>query len=130
MLYSRVRYVCRSICGCSLPIPACSPIRLILAYMLRYIIRPPCSLTSSGDFAIAFSTAHHITRNSATHDTVTVLRDTQLTVLFQAVVEATEEAIVNALCVAEPMTGRDDRHMPALPHGDLVRVMQRYGRVK
>ncbi len=87
------------------------------------------SRTSSGDLAIAFSTAQKIVRNRAIQDTVAVLRDDQLNTHFQAVIEATEEAIVNALCVAEQMVGRDDRKMPALPHNDLIRILQKYNRL-
>lgn len=88
------------------------------------------SRTSSGDFAIAFSTAHTIPRNRATQDSVVVLRDNQLNDLFQATIEATEEAILNALFVAEPMTGRDDRTMPALPHKQTIAILRDYGHIK
>jgi len=87
------------------------------------------SRTSSGDFAIAFSTAYRLPRTRADRDTITTLRDGRLNAIFQATIEATEEAIVNAMCVAEPMTGRDNRTMPALPHDKLVEVMQKYGRM-
>ena len=53
----------------------------------------------------------------------------RLTPLFQAVVEATEEAILNALCRAETMVGRDGNRMPALPQARLVQILQRYGRI-
>lgn len=86
------------------------------------------SRTSSGDFAIAFSTAYRLPRTRADRDTITTLRDSRLNAIFQATIEATEEAIVNAMCVAEPMTGRDNRTMPALPHDKLIEVMQKYGR--
>ncbi len=86
------------------------------------------SRTSSGDFAIAFSTAYRLPRTRADRDTITTLRDGRLTAIFQATIEATEEAIVNAMCVAEPMTGRDNRTMPALPHDKLIEVMKKYGR--
>ena len=88
------------------------------------------SRTSSGDFAIAFSTAHTISRNRATQDSIVALRDNQLNDLFQATIEATEEAILNALFVAEPMTGRDDRTMPALPHDQTIAILRDYGRIK
>ena len=86
------------------------------------------SRTSSGDFAIAFSTAYRLPRTRADRDTITILRDGRLTAIFQATIEATEEAIINAMCVAEPMTGRDNRTMPALPHDKLIEVMKKYGR--
>lgn len=88
------------------------------------------SRTSSGDFAIAFSTAYKVLRNRAQQDTVNTLRDRQLNDLFQATIEATEEAILNALFVAEPMTGRDDRQMPALPHDLVIGILQHHGRIK
>jgi D-aminopeptidase len=52
-----------------------------------------------------------------------------LSSLFQATVEATEEAIVNALVAAEDMTGRDDRFVAAIPHEGLQRVLAKYGRL-
>ena len=88
------------------------------------------SRTSSGDFAIAFSTAYQLSPTRADRDTITTLRDNRLTSLFQATIEATEEAIINAMCVAPPMKGKDDRVMPALPHDKLVQILQKYGRVK
>jgi D-aminopeptidase len=88
------------------------------------------SRTSSGDFAIAFSTAHRLSRTRADRDTVTTLRDNRLTALFQATIEATEEAIINSMCVAEPMVGQGDHAMPALPHNELIRILQTYGRIK
>jgi len=48
--------------------------------------------------------------------------------LFDGVIEATEEAIVNALIAAETMTGRDGVTARALPHGRLLEIMARYGR--
>ncbi len=48
--------------------------------------------------------------------------------LFDGVIEATEEAIVNALVAAETMIGRDGITAHALPHDRLVEVMARYGR--
>lgn len=87
------------------------------------------SRTSSGDFSLAFSTAYRLPRTRADRDTITTLRDNRLNTIFQATIEATEEAIVNAMCVAEPMTGRDNRIMPALPHDKLIEVMQKYGRM-
>ncbi len=87
------------------------------------------SRTSSGDFALAFSTAYRLPRTRADRDTITTLRDGRLNAIFQATIEATEEAIVNAMCVAEPMTGRENRTMPALPHDKLIEILKKYGRM-
>ena len=48
--------------------------------------------------------------------------------LFMATIEATEEAVINALVAAETMTGRDGFTAHALPHDRLVDAMARHGR--
>jgi len=52
-----------------------------------------------------------------------------LSLLFQATVEATEEAIVNALVAAEDMRGRDDRLVVAIPHEGLREALRKYNRL-
>jgi L-aminopeptidase/D-esterase-like protein len=49
--------------------------------------------------------------------------------LFEATVEATEEAIVNALVAAETMTGANNRTVMALPHDRLKSVLRKYNRL-
>ena len=49
--------------------------------------------------------------------------------LFEATVQATEEAIVNALIAAETMTGVDGHKVIALPHDRLKQVMKKYNRL-
>lgn len=88
------------------------------------------SRTSSGDLALAFSTSRRIPRDPAMVDTVHTLRDHRLNPLLQATVEATEEAIVNALCAADAMTGRDNRTMPGIPVDRLVEIMKQHNRIK
>jgi len=80
----------------------------------------------SGDFVIAFSTSqrvpHHeegITRQL----TVLVESNPTMSRLFQAAVEATEEAILNALCMAETMHGRDGHLRDALPLDQVARLL-------
>jgi D-aminopeptidase len=72
----------------------------------------------SGDFAIAFSTANRaplVTRGLTRQIEVLVETGEALDPLFQATVEAVEEAILNALCMAETMTGCEGRVAHALP---------------
>ena len=57
-----------------------------------------------------------------------MLPDGAITPLFWGAIEATEEAILNALVAAETMTGRDGITAHALPHDALVGIMTRYGR--
>jgi D-aminopeptidase len=59
---------------------------------------------------------------------VTMLPDGAMSDLFWAAIEATEEAILNALAAAETMIGRDGLTAHALDHGTLVDIMSRYGR--
>ena len=49
--------------------------------------------------------------------------------LFEATVQATEEAIVNAMVVAETMTGVDDHRVIALPHQRLQEVLKQYNKI-
>ena len=94
------------------------------------------SHTGSGDFILAFSTAQRIPRKRELSEeirlvnSVEALRDRELTPVFSAVVEATEEAILNSLCVAETMLGRDGRVIPALPHDQLVEILKRHDRLQ
>jgi D-aminopeptidase len=79
---------------------------------------------SSGDIFIAFSTANHIgERDKIT--TLQMLAPDAMTSLFRAAAEATEEAILNALCMAETMTGKDGRTIHALPLDRLQEIMRR-----
>ena len=79
----------------------------------------------SGDIFIAFSTGNHISQGDRI-STVNMLAPDAMTSLFQAAAEATEEAILNAMCMAETMSGRDGRTVHALPLDLLQDVMRRY----
>jgi len=57
-----------------------------------------------------------------------MLPDTAISPLFWGAIEATEEAILNALVAAQTMTGRDGITAHALPHDRLLETMTRYGR--
>lgn len=85
---------------------------------------------TSGDFAICFSTARNRPHHSETHtlNLPQVVEDTALiNKLFDAVVEATEEAVLNSLFKAETMQGRDNHLVHALPISETVEIMNRYG---
>lgn len=87
---------------------------------------------SSGDLLIAFSNARGNRVDRFATDavrSVSVLNDMWTDPLFVATVEATEEAVLNALVAAETMTGRDDHVVEAISHDRLVGVMERFGRV-
>src|SRR6266403_48010 len=81
----------------------------------------------SGDLFIAFSTANPKAANPdrLTHAVETVPNDL-LDPIFSAVVQATEEAIVNALVDNHDMTGRDGHQVPALPRDRVRELLKKY----
>ncbi len=85
---------------------------------------------TSGDFAIAFSTTRRRPHYSTapTLQLAQVVEDTELiNLFFYAVVEATEEAILNSLFKATTLTGYDNRTVYALPIRETVEIMNRFG---
>jgi D-aminopeptidase len=77
----------------------------------------------SGEIVMGFSTANRVPRGrTARTYTVTQLADRYMDPLYVAAIEATEEAIINAMVAAEPMTGVNGRRVEALPHEALRAV--------
>ena len=83
----------------------------------------------SGDIFIAFSTANADAGRAAGLATVTMVPNDEMNRLFEATVQATEEAIVNAMVGAETMTGFEGHTVMALPHDGLQEVLKRYNRL-
>lgn len=85
----------------------------------------------SGDYVIAFSTAEGVrrTRGEAVR-TVEDLANAEMSGLFQAVAEATEEAIYNSLLKATTVTGARGRTVEALPVTETVEILRRHGVVQ
>ena len=81
----------------------------------------------SGDLFIAFSTANPNAAdpNQITHNVETIPNDL-LDPLFTGVVQATEEAVMNALVNNHSMTGRDNHYVEALPHDRLRQLLKKY----
>ena len=87
------------------------------------------STDGSGEFVIAFSTANIFPSRTETGTfQVKMLVNGRLSSLFQAAIEATEEAIVNSMTMATTTTGRNGRTMYAIPLTELQKVMTAYGR--
>ena len=82
----------------------------------------------SGDIFIAFSTANPGAAKTQGTINLRMVPNDQMNPLFQATVEATEEAIVNALVGAETMTGADQHTAIALPHERVRQLMKEYHR--
>jgi D-aminopeptidase len=81
----------------------------------------------SGEIILAFSTANVFSRHSKSRTyTHTLLSDEHIDPLYQAAIETTEEAILNALFMAEDMYGINDHFAPALPIEDVRTILTRY----
>lgn len=85
---------------------------------------------SSGDIFVAFSTANPGAAKDSAITAVQMLPNDRINPLFNATVQATEEAIVNALVAAETMEGINGNKVYALPHDRLKEVMRKYNRLK
>ena len=84
----------------------------------------------SGDIFVAFSTANeHAATPSGPAANISMLTNESLNPIFEATVQATEEAIVNALVAAEDMTGVNGHKITALPHDGLQQVLKKYDRL-
>lgn len=83
----------------------------------------------SGDIFLAFSTANKNAFNRDSTTTVQMLPNDRITPLFEATVEAVEEAIVNAMVAAETMEGIHGNKAYALPHDLLIDILKRYNRL-
>ena len=66
----------------------------------------------------------------STMATVRMLPNDRLDPLFTATVQATEEAVTNAMVAAETMTGADSIRAHALPHARLVEILRKYNRLE
>ena len=83
----------------------------------------------SGDIFLAFSTANPHSYYGDKPATIQTMINDELDPIFRATVEATEEAVVNALVAAEDMTGKNGRKVIALPHDQLREVLKKYNRL-
>jgi L-aminopeptidase/D-esterase-like protein len=83
----------------------------------------------SGDIFIAFSTANAGAANPKGVRDLKMLPNDQINPIFLATVQATEEAVVNAMVAAETMTGVDNHTVIALPHDKLREVLKKYNRL-
>lgn len=87
----------------------------------------------SGDYVIAFSTDPQLRVKHDSKDrteTINVLRNDAMSPLFIAVIEATEEAIINSLFAAETMTGKDSHAIKALPKEEVIKILKKHQAIK
>lgn len=108
-------------------------LKRIASRTMTGLARTGSSMTNgSGDYAIAFSTNNRIKplESGQTTRNTQLLSNDGMSPLFQATIEATEEAILNSLFRATTVKGRDGRTMEALPIGKTQEILKKYGRIK
>lgn len=84
----------------------------------------------SGDLFLAFSTANRQRGPSGSIVPVRMILNDRIDPIFVATIEATEEAIVNAMLAAQTMTGADGLRLHGLPADRVMQAMRKYGRVQ
>ena len=85
----------------------------------------------SGDYVIAFSTAYTIPHESSTaFEEQKLLRNDDTSPLFLAVIEATEEAVVNSLLMAQTTKGHQGHVIEQLPIPKVIEILKKYGKLK
>ena len=84
----------------------------------------------SGDIFIAFSTANKKSFSRTKEATATLFSNDQMGALFNATIEVTEEAIINALVAGTTTKGINDNTVFGLPHDAVMKILRKYNRVK
>jgi D-aminopeptidase len=121
---------CMIVVATDAPLEARNLQRLAARAMLGLARTGGIAANGSGDYVIAFSTAealripHHL--DSRLNPPVELLRNEAMTPLFLAVIEATEEAILNSLFLAQDMTGHRARTVRAMPVGEVLDLWRRH----
>jgi len=84
----------------------------------------------SGEFVLAFSTRNTVSYNDIVLLDETILNDAYLSPLFRAVIEATEEAVLNSLFKSETMKGRDNHIVYGIPIDKVLEILDSHGLVR
>jgi D-aminopeptidase len=123
---------CMIIVATDAPLDARNLKRLAKRAMLGLAKTGGIASNGSGDYVIAFSTATALRipyQSDSPFLNKKVLRNSQLSPLFLAVIEATEEAIINSLFAAKTMSG-NGKKIEALPIKKTLKIMKRYKKIK
>ncbi|GAB4375661.1 MAG: P1 family peptidase [Calditrichia bacterium] len=124
---------CMIVVATDAPLTARNLKRLAKRAMLGLAKTGGISSQGSGDYVIAFSTAKNLRiphRAKEAVQTLKELSNDRLSPLFMAVIEATEEAILNSLTMAQTVKGRDGHVAEPLPREETLRILQKYRRLE
>lgn len=117
---------CMMIVATDAPIDARNLERLASRALLGMGRTGSSASNGSGDYVIAFSTQNRVRGNDRVRQ-VTTLGNEAMSPLFEAVIEATEEAIYNSLLKAQTTTGRNGTRIEALPVDKTLEILKKYG---
>jgi L-aminopeptidase/D-esterase-like protein len=84
----------------------------------------------SGDIFIAFSTANSGAADREKDQTVKMIPNDSMSILFEATAQATEESILNALVAAETMVGKNNTTVYEIPEKEVIEILKKYNRIK
>ena len=122
---------CMMVVATDAPVDARNLQRMAKRAMLGLARTGGIASNGSGDYVIAFSTAENLRvpyNSDSPFLEQKVLRNSRMSPLFLATIEATEEAILNSMFAAETMTG-NDRTIEALPIEKVREIMKKYNRL-
>lgn len=123
---------CMIIVATDAPVDARNLERMAMRAMMGLAKTGGIASNGSGDYVIAFSTNPEL-RVPYTSEEKTqaapILRNDDMSPLFMAVIEATEEAILNSLFMAEDMTGKEGRKVEALPLKKVLKLLKKYNAI-
>lgn len=131
-LHNNIDGSCMIVVATDAPLDHRNLMRIAKRAMLGLARTGGIASNGSGDYVIAFSTAegNRIPHQSKQPSTVnTVLLNDETSPLFLAVIEATEEAIINSLFMATTTTGRDGNTVSAIPIEKIIPILKNAGRI-
>ena len=124
---------CMIVVATDAPVDARNLERIAKRAMLGLAKTGGIASNGSGDYVIAFS-SHTDLRipytSAAKTQTVTLLRNDEMSPLFMAAIEATEEAIINSLFMAETMEGKENHKAEALPLDKVIQILKKHNAIK
>jgi D-aminopeptidase len=122
---------CMMVLATDAPLDARNLKRLAKRVMLGLGQTGGIAANGSGDYVIAFSTVNRILHEPPQPTyAATFLNNDEVSPLFLAAIEATEEAIVNSLFMARTTTGIQGHKIEELPKEKVLELMKKYGRIK
>lgn len=124
---------CMIVVATDAPILARNLKRVARRAMLGFGKTGGMSSNGSGDYVIAFSTAREVRYPQSSDSKILEaeeLRNDAMSPIFQATIEATEEAIINALLSAKDMSGNNGYEALGIDHKILQSILKKYNRIK